>query len=243
MSLSRNQLKLITGLTRKKYRNEHKLFVVEGIKAVNEFLAAETNLKYLYYTDENADYNRFENAQLITERELSKMSALKTPNRVLAVFEMPEPESIKSTGLIVALDNINDPGNLGTIIRLCDWFGVDQLVCSENTVDCYNHKVVQATMGSLTRVSVVYTDLTNYLKKSNSTIIAADMNGNSVYDQELPEKAVLVMGSEANGISEQVAALIDNWAKIPSFGMENRAESLNVATATAIFLSEFRRKG
>ena len=243
MSLSRNQLKLITGLTQKKYRNKHKLFVVEGIKAVAEFLAAGTELKFLFYTDENADYNRLEKAQLITESELLKMSSMKTPNKVLAVFEIPEEETIKSTGLIVALDNINDPGNLGTIIRLCDWFGVDQLVCSEKTVDCYNPKVVQASMGSLTRVSVVYTDLSNYLQNSNSTIIAADMDGKSIYNQKLPEQAVLVMGSEANGISEQVAARIDNWMKIPRFGMANRTESLNVATAAAIFLSEFRRNG
>lgn len=241
MSLSKNQLKLITGLTQKKYRNKHNLFVVEGIKVVDEFLGTDLVLKHLFFTEASSLYDQLDKSQLISERDLSRISCLKTPNKVLAVFEIPEMDRLKDSGLIIALDCINDPGNLGAIIRLCDWFGVDQLVCSENTVDCYNPKVVQASMGSLTRVSVVYTNLEEYLKNSKLKIVGADMNGSNIYTQKLPINSVLVMGNEANGISEKIGACIENWVKIPRVGQNNSTESLNVATATAILLSELRR--
>lgn len=241
MNLSKNQLKTITGLTQKKYRKKHNLFVVEGIKAVDEFLSSNQKLKYLFYTDENTVYSQIEIAQLIKEADLERMSSLKTPNKVLAVFEIPAQDDIIKSGLVLALDSVNDPGNLGTIIRLCDWFGVDQLVCSETTVDCHNPKVVQASMGSLTRVSIVYTNLNNYLRDSNAPVMAADMNGENVYKKNLPENAVLVMGNEANGISNSIAEYVNEWIKIPRFGLSNNTESLNVATASGILLSEFRR--
>lgn len=241
MGLSKNQIKLITGLRQKKYRIKNKMFVVEGIKAVDEFLNSKTKLLYLFFSDIKLEYGQMENAVLITEKELYKISALKSPNKVLAVFEIPNSNVLKNTGLIVALDGVNDPGNLGTIIRLCDWFGVDQLICSETTVDCYNPKVVQATMGSLTRVSIAYTDLPGYLDSSKSRILAADMNGETIYEKTYPEDAVLVMGNEANGLSNAVLKVIDDKIRIPRFGSLNKTESLNVATATAIILSEFRR--
>lgn len=144
-------------------------------------------------------------------------------------------------GLTIVLDEVNDPGNLGTIIRLCDWFGVKQIVCSENTVDCYNQKVVQASMGSLTRVSVNYLNILDYLKSEPRTIYGTLLNGENIYTVAPEENAVLIFGNEANGISEEVKSLIQHKLTIPQFGESKKTESLNVATATAIFLSEFRR--
>ena len=165
MSLSKNQIKLITSLQQKKYRTKFSLFIAEGTKVVDEFLNSNFELEHLFYV-ENSQYERLNNTTQISEIELKKISSLKTPNNVLALFKIPENKPINYEGLILALDDINDPGNLGTIIRLCDWFGVAQLICSLNTVDCFNSKVVQASMGSLTRVSIIYTDLKTYLKNT-----------------------------------------------------------------------------
>ncbi len=143
----------------------------------------------------------------ISESDLQKISNLKTPNKVLGLFKIPDEKPIQKNGLIIALDAINDPGNLGTIIRLCDWFGVAQLVCSKDTVDCYNQKVVQASMGSLTRVSIRYIDLKSYLKETKLPTFIADMDGENVYKSDLPKEAILVMGNEANGVSDEIKNL------------------------------------
>jgi TrmH family RNA methyltransferase len=141
----------------------------------------------------------------------------------------------------LALDNIKDPGNMGTIIRLCDWFGISKIICTEETVDIYNPKVVQATMGSLARVQVEYTNLTAYLKATDLEIFGTFMDGENIYKKELPTSGILVMGNEANGISSEIEKLITQKIAIPRFGNLQQTESLNVATATAIFLSEFKR--
>jgi TrmH family RNA methyltransferase len=240
MSLSKKQLKLITSLQQKKYRTNYGLFIAEGTKVVDEFLNSNFELDQLFYV-ESKGYETYANATQISEIELKKISLLKTPNNVLAIFKIPTEEKILKEGFILALDEINDPGNLGTIIRLCDWFGVDQLVCSKNTTDCYNAKVVQASMGSLTRVSIVYTDLLSYLKSTELPKFATLMDGENVYKIKLPKQAILVMGNEANGISENILKVLDNAISIPRFGAIQQTESLNVATATAILLSEFKR--
>ncbi|PCH53622.1 MAG: RNA methyltransferase [Flavobacteriaceae bacterium] len=240
MSLSKNQLKLITSLQQKKYRTNYNLFIAEGTKVVNEFLNSNFELEQLFYVDK-LGYENIEKFTIISEAELKKISTLKTPNNVLGIFKIPLNESIKNEGLIIALDEINDPGNLGTIIRLCDWFGVNELICSINTVDCYNSKVVQASMGSLTRVSIIYTDLKIYLQNMELPKYASLMNGENVYKSILPKNAILVMGNEANGISNSILKLLTNTISIPRFGDLQQTESLNVATATAILLSEFRR--
>jgi len=240
MGLSKNQLKLITSLQQKKYRINYNLFIAEGTKVVNEFLNSNFELEQLFCVDKLA-YENIEKVILISEAELKKISTLKTPNNVLGIFKIPLNESIKKEGLVVALDEINDPGNLGTIIRLCDWFGVDQLICSTNTVDCYNSKVVQASMGSLTRVSIIYADLETYLQNMELPKYASLMNGENVYKSSLPKNAILVMGNEANGISNSILKLLTNTISIPRFGNLQQTESLNVATATAILLSEFKR--
>lgn len=240
MSLSKNQFKLITSLKQKKYRLKHHLFIAEGTKVVDEFLHSNFELDQLFCVDKSS-YSNIENCYLVSDAILKKISTLKTPNNVVAIFKIPKVQKLKNDGLILVLDGINDPGNLGTIIRLCDWFGVDQLICSENTVDCYNTKVVQATMGSLTRVSIVYTAIENYIQNTQLPIFATLMDGENVYKSNLPKSGVLVMGNEANGISEQILKLTNNAISIPRFGNLQQTESLNVATATAILLSEFKR--
>jgi len=239
MRLSNNHQKLITSLSQKKYRQKHQLFIAEGVKVVEEFLESSYEVEILFSTD---SYFSFLDCFVqVTNQELKKISSLKTPNKVLALFKIPSEKKVNSSGLIVALDTINDPGNLGTIIRLCDWFGVKQLVCSKETVDCYNTKVVQASMGSLTRVSTSYLNLPEYLKTVSIPIYIADMNGVNIHKTKLPASAVLVMGNEANGISDTLKNLISNKISIPRYGDSMQVESLNVATATAILLNEFRR--
>ncbi|MGB5555226.1 MAG: RNA methyltransferase, partial [Flavobacteriaceae bacterium] len=186
-----------------------------------------------------AAYNN--KATLVKASELKQMSGLKNPNMVLGVFIIPQPKTVDFKDWVLVLDDVRDPGNLGTIIRLCDWFGIKHLVCSPNTVDCYNPKVLQATMGSVAKVNIVYTGLATFLKSVQVTIYGGFMNGVAVYGSSLPEKGVLIMGNEANGISEEIEALVAHKISIPQFG-DKTAESLNVATATAILLNEVRRK-
>lgn len=240
MSLSKNQLKLITSLQQKKYRNKYSLFIAEGTKVVREFLNSNIELDQLFFVDETG-YEGIEKKVQISEEELKKISSLKSPNNVLALFKIPRKKILINEGLVLVLDDINDPGNLGTIIRLCDWFGVDQLVCSEKTVDCFNSKVVQASMGSLTRINIVYTNIVDYLQKTPLPKYATLLNGENVYKASLPKQAVLVMGNEANGIGKSVLNELNNAISIPRFGEFQQTESLNVATATAILLSEFKR--
>ncbi len=239
--VSKNQIKLIHSLQQKKYRNSHGLFVVEGEKGVVEFLESSFKLHILFHTDDFGLKTHYEQAVLISNKELNKISQLKTPNKVLAVFYKPKPKPLSKKGLTLVLDNVKDPGNLGTIIRLCDWFGVTQLICSTETVDCYNPKVVQATMGSLTRVPIVYTDIVNYLKECKQPVYATAMAGENVYKSALAKEAVLVMGNEANGVSKAVLETSDHALTISRFNKTDKPESLNVATATAILLSEFNR--
>ncbi len=243
--LSKNQVKFITRLGQKKYRLKDGFFVVEGIKAINEFLGSSFELHQLYTTESfnfDANPNNFIEETLISGSELNKISFLKTPNKALAIFKMPNIAPVREDKLIVALDDVRDPGNLGTIIRLCDWFGITDLVCSKSTVDCYNPKVVQATMGSLARVNICYVDLAKFLSETKLQVFGAFMDGKNVYTSALPERGVLVMGNEANGISNTLDSCINERIAIPRFGDLKATESLNVATATAILLSEFRRK-
>jgi TrmH family RNA methyltransferase len=239
MSLSKNHIKLITSLSQKKYRQKHKLFVVEGVKVVQEFLNSSYELDIVFSSD--TDFSSTNKFIEVTDQELKKISSLKNPNKVLAIFKIPNQINPIMGGLILALDSINDPGNLGTIIRLCDWFGIEQLVCSNETVDCFNSKVVQASMGSLTRVAVSYLDLKKYLQNASVPIFVADMDGLNVYKTKLPDSAVLVLGNEANGISDEIKQLVTTKITIPRYGAFQQTESLNVATASAILLSEFRR--
>ena len=239
--LSKSQIKLIKSLAQKKFRAQHGLFTVEGVKGITEFLNSSFSLEHLYTTDDIFEASD-EQTTIISEQDLKRITTLKNPNKSVALFKIKEATNVDVSGLIVVLDNVRDPGNLGTIIRLCDWFGVKDLVCSNATVDCYNPKVIQATMGSLTRVNISYQNLESFLVQCDSTIFGTFMDGEIIYGNSLPENGVLIMGNEANGISPEVERLVNKKLAIPRFGSTKETESLNVATATAICLSEFKRR-
>lgn len=236
--LSKNQVKLIQKLHYKKYRNELNLFIVEGKKSINEFLQAGYTPQLLIATEAFTTNVSQHLITPVSKDELRKVSALQNPDEGLAVFEQPKHKGILQEGVIVALDNVQDPGNLGTIIRLCDWFGVETLLCNTQTVDCYNPKVVQASMGSLTRVAVHYLDLAAFLTTTALPVYTMDLEGENLYTATFPKDCILILGNEANGISTEVRALSNEVITIPRFSQHQRTESLNVAMAGAIILSE-----
>ena len=236
--LSKNQVKLIQKLHHKKYRNELNLFIVEGKKSINEFLQAGYTPQLLIATKAFTTSVPQHLITPVSKDELRKVSTLQNPDEGLAVFEQPKHKGILQEGVIVALDNVQDPGNLGTIIRLCDWFGVETLLCNTQTVDCYNPKVVQASMGSLTRVAVHYLDLAAFLTTTALPVYTMDLEGENLYTATFPKDCILILGNEANGISSEVRALSNEVITIPRFSKHQRTESLNVAMAGAIILSE-----
>ena len=238
--LSKNQIKAVRALEAKKNRHREGLFVAEGPKVVGDLLRAGFRARCIYSTLPRED------AQLVTDDELRRISFLQHPQQVLACFEMPAPcpaEPPAEGVLALALDGVQDPGNVGTIIRIADWFGIDTIYCSLDTADVYNPKVVQATMGSLAHVRIAYCDLPSLLRSARTPVYGTLLDGADIYRQELTQGGIIVMGNEGNGISEPVRALIDRRLLIPSFntGSES-AESLNVAIATAITCSEFKRR-
>ena len=239
--VSKNQIKLITSLQQKKYRSIEKLFFAEGVKVIQELVQSNFELEHLFTTQNDFDEIPTSRKTIVSDTDLKKISALTTANTCLAVFKIPKSKEVVQKGLIVALDAIRDPGNLGTIIRLCDWFGVENLVCSTTTVDVYNPKVVQATMGSIARVNVSYVDLNEFIKTANIPVFGTFMEGTIIYKEKLPKEGIIVLGNEANGISEAIEKNCTHRLTIPRFGEVMQTESLNVATATAIILSEFRR--
>ncbi|MEN8139373.1 MAG: RNA methyltransferase [Bacteroidota bacterium] len=241
--ISKNQLKLIQSLKLKKNRNKTGLFIAEGEKVVLELLNSSIKLHSLYCLPSFSGQieNKSDNITEISEKELSRISNLKSPNQVLALFEIPKSEKyITEKGLILALDDIRDPGNLGTIIRLADWFGVYTILCSHNTVDAFNPKVIMATMGSISRVNLIYCDLEEELINISKPIYGALLEGENVYKANIIDDAVLVIGNESNGISDDIEKHVSNKITIPQFGNLQETESLNAAIATGILLSEFK---
>jgi len=236
---SDNQRKLIIKLNKKKFRLANKLFVAEGKKVVNELINSGWPFKMLFSTEENFH----KDAHLIKNEDMKKISHFNSPSPVLGVFELPDEKKILSETTTIAVDGISDPGNLGTIIRLCDWFGLSELFCSHDTVDCFNPKVIQASAGSIVRINCHYVkDLVKSLVLLNKPIFGTSTNGDSIYSTKLLDKASYVFGSEAHGISESLLYQLNGEISIPQFRDTNiKPESLNVATATAIFLSELNR--
>ena len=237
--ISKSQIKLIRSLQQKKYRSKLKLFVAEGPKVINELLTAKFKLHSLYATVE--DLFTGVNSEIISDEEISRISFLKNANNSVAIFNIPEQKKHKKEGITLLLDSIRDPGNLGTIIRLSDWFNVSNIICSSDSVDCFNPKVIQATMGSISRVSISYCDLTKYLSLSDLPVYAGTTDGKNIYKEKLPENAIVIVGNEANGISDALLNLTSHKIGIPRFGNNHQTESLNVAVATAILFSEFKR--
>lgn len=248
--MTKKEITDIRRLSQKKHREEQGCFVAEGVKAIREMLQAGLSLRKLYVISQtpNDILPGLLPSELISEQEMQKISFLQTPSGYFAIFELPNRNPhfrIAPKELTLALDCIQDPGNLGTIIRLADWFGISTIVCSESTVDCYNPKVVQATMGAIARVSIVYTNLTDVLTAAREHFIpiyGTFMEGENIYTANLSGEGVLVMGNEGSGISSEIASLITDRITIPSFKKEN-VESLNVAIATSICCSEFKRRG
>ena len=246
--ISKNQLKLIHSLEQKKQRKKLGLFLVQGEKNVNELFISDFEIVNIFATA--AYINK--NAKLLSDNqltslviessdeELKKAGTLQNNNSVIAVakcktYSLPPAEK---DGLILVLDQVGDPGNLGTIIRVADWYGIKHLVCSPDCADIYNPKVIAATMGSFSRVQVSHTDLHEYLKSQEKPIFGAFLEGKNIHHSQLPSNALIVMGSESHGISDVVAKLVTDKITIPNFG---QAESLNVAMATGIILDNFKR--
>lgn len=239
--ISKARIKWIRSLQQKKHREEEGVFVAEGEKTVLEGCLQTRAEMVLLIVQRDA-------VQLVPDSvtcpvltadatEMAQISALKTPNKLLAVFKRP-PLAPETEGFVLALDGVQDPGNMGTILRLADWFGISDIVCAHSTVDCYNPKVVQASMGAIYRIRVHYTDLAEYIRTSGLPVYGALLNGTNYLQTAYPERGILLMGNEGNGISTQLTELIEFPVTIPRLG---DAESLNVATATAILLAECKR--
>jgi RNA methyltransferase, TrmH family len=239
--LSNNVIKIITSLGSKKYRQKYNLFVVEGVKNIGEVIKSSIKVKELFITEDFWPEASSIKKTFIDEKDLKKISYLTTPNVGLALCELPDnPKLEQFNGLALALDDIRDPGNLGTIVRLADWFGIEHVLCTKESVDLYNPKVIMSTMGSFSRVNVHYIDLAEYLSNYQGNIFGTFMEGESIYENELPQDGILVMGNEANGISKTIENLTTHKISIPFFGVKENTESLNVAVATSVILGEFK---
>ena len=239
--LSKNEIKLIKSLKYKKQRYLNKMFVVEGKKSIYEFI----NSKFVLHKLFSIDISEFSvnNVVRLSKSELEKISFLSNPNDHLAIFKIPNEKPVNKNNLLVGLESINDPGNLGTIIRTCEWFGVEDIVCSLDSVDCYNPKVVQSAMGSLSRVNITYLDLENFLNSESLNRFGTFINGESVYENKIStDNGIVGFGNEANGISSNLRSLIDVELTIPRFNNKSYPESLNLSNSLGIILSEFSRK-
>ncbi len=245
--ISKNQIKYVHQFELKKFRKQEGLFIAEGHKVVGDLLKTGYAPKQLFATAEWIADNPVAGAIEVSNDELTKLSLQQHPQQVLALFPIPNTQHLSpnTQQLSILLDNVQDPGNLGTIIRIADWFGIDTIYCSEGTVDAWNPKVVQATMGSIARVHIIYIDILQMLDSlpKDFPVYGTFLDGENIYTQELSQKGLIVMGNEGNGISDAVRARVTHKLLIPDFHKGPTADSLNVAIATAITCSEFRRRG
>ncbi|MFO8128659.1 MAG: RNA methyltransferase [Bacteroidales bacterium] len=248
--LSKNTEKYIRSLHHAKYRKKYGSFIAEGPTICNELLKEKADIERIlalptWYASPAGQQAPDGTEQVtLTPGELKKISALTTPNQVLFVVRIPKPHldaSVIKDHLVLALENIRDPGNMGTIVRLADWFGIPAVICSNQCVDLYNPKVIQSTMGSFARVHVFYRNLAEVLKemKGKTRIFGSAMNGSNIYGRELQSSAIIVIGNESHGISSELHPYIDEFLAIPQY--KKGAESLNASVAAAIIVSEFRK--
>ncbi|SMP28174.1 RNA methyltransferase, TrmH family [Chryseobacterium profundimaris] len=231
-------------MDKKKFRQKYNLFLVEGNKTITELFNSNFKIKEIFSTDPQ----KLDRADIpvthISDNELKKISFLQNPKDSVAVCYLNEEKKLNDGNLQLILDGIQDPGNMGTIIRLADWFGIEQIICSNDTVDFYNPKVIMASMGSFTRVNVVYTDLTEYLSRTGNINIGTDMDGENVYSFNRPEKMNLILGNEGNGMRPETEKLLEKSVMIPRFGKSQSTESLNVSMAAGIILGQlFSERG
>ena len=245
--LSKLQIRTITSLQHKKFRKEHGLFIVEGLKSVMEFIHSDYQVKHIFHTPQAATkllkIPQNIKSEEVSEEDLKRISMLKTPQGILALVYLPSHPPLTAASLHHAfhlvLDDIQDPGNLGTIIRTAEWFGLHRIICSTGSVDTYNPKVVQASMGALARAQVYYTDITTLLQQSPVPIFGAVLNGTPIYKTDFGHEGLIVLGNEGNGISASVLSHIQQGVTIPRIG---NAESLNVAISAALFCAELARR-
>ena len=250
--LSKNKIKYINSLKIKKYRKQEKAFVCEGEKIFETLVKSNFIIKEVFATNEfiNKNISKYNEIQFseVDKNKLSKISSLTTPQNVIAVVEIPKLTfnfSDFETGLTIILEKLQDPGNLGTIIRIADWYGVNNIICSLDSVDVYNPKVTQATMGSIFKINIFYQNLENFLQKAAEkklNIYGTLLNGENIYESSLSKNGIIIMGNEANGISSKIEKYITQKLTIPDFNKTKVAESLNVAVSTAIVCSEFARR-
>ena len=244
--MTKSEIQFVKSLSDKRAREQSGLFVAEGRKLVDEILRSQFAVHRLYYTGQDFWDGR---GQDVSPKEMERISQLKTPTDCLAVVRIPHrdlsADNLKGS-LVIALDGVQNPGNMGTIIRLADWFGIGDVVCSPDSADCFNPKVVQATMGAILRVRVHYTDLPDFLRQALDAglpVYGTTLDGNDIYSEALSADGVLVMGSEGSGLCREVAELLSRRLYIPPFPPQRcGSESLNVAVATAVVCSEFRRR-
>ncbi|MEF1310366.1 RNA methyltransferase [Vibrio mytili] len=241
--ISKNQLKLLRALGQKKQRKAHGLFLVQGEKNVLELASSSLVVKHVFATAEFLDLHRSELSAFdcieASLDDLTKASTLVSNNAAIAVVEIPNVKEPQARGLMIALDGVSDPGNLGTIIRVADWYGIQHIVASRDCADPYNPKTISATMGSFGRVQVSLVDLPNYLQQANLPVYGAFLEGESVHKTDFSAEGILLMGSESHGVREEAAQFVTDKITIPAFG---GAESLNVAMATGIILDNMRRQ-
>ncbi len=248
--LSKNKIKFINSLYRKKNREQTNLFIAEGEKTIQQLIEAKYDFRTIVCTEDIIDQFSSLKCEKITASrdEIKKISSFKTPQPILAICTqqkhfIPKAQTLNNE-LSLALDDIQDPGNLGTIIRLASWFGIKNIICSLKTADCYNPKTIQATMGAIAHVNVCYTNLVDFLSSPALThlpVYGTFLNGNNIYTCELTPTGIIVMGNEGNGISTEIEGKVNQKLYIPSFA-ETKVESLNVSIATSIVCSEFRRR-
>ncbi len=249
--ISKNKIKYINSLKLKKNRQKEKTFVCEGFKIFDLLVNSNFKIKEVFATadfiEQKTDKYANIKFQKINVKELSKISSLKTPQKILATVQIPEEKKIIDIEkkLTLVLDKIQDPGNLGTIIRIADWFGIENIICSANSVDVYNSKVIQATMGSIFRVNIHYKNITDFLlniKNKNIPVYGTFINGQNIYSTNLSSAGIIIMGNESNGITPEIEKHITTKISIPSYNNTKIAESLNVAVATSVICAEFKRK-
>lgn len=225
-------------MDKKKFRQKYNLFLVEGNKIICELFESNFKIKEIFSTDPQKLDRTDVPVTYVSENELKKVSFLKTPKDSIAVCHLNSEQKMEDQNVQLVLDGIQDPGNLGTIIRLADWFGIEQIICSNDTVDFYNPKVIQASMGSFTRVNMVYCDLVEYLSETENINIGTDMEGENIYTFQRPEKINLILGNEGNGMRPETERLLQKNISIPRFGKSQSTESLNVSMAAGIILGQ-----
>ena len=236
--ITKNQIKLIKSLRLKKNRIRSGFFVAEGEKIVDELLKSDLDAVNIFSISEK--YKNLKNYISINSTQLKQISNLKSPNNVLGIFKIPANKEIDFNSNIVALEEINDPGNLGTIIRLCDWFGIKNIICSPKSVDCYNPKVVQSSMGSICRVNISYMNLDKLFDSKNYNTVAADIEGQNLEDFTFSNNQIIFFGSESSGFSKKLSSQIDKKITIKRYN--DNVESLNLAVSVGIVLSEISKK-